>query len=137
MSNQKTEQAPVKRNIKEGFGPQKELVMYYADSPELKIGADKIRPEVRNRATGQVEFSSHIIQFYGHIFKTDNPAEQKIIEDTIEFEQEKIKRTTQAEYNIYLARFNDVSKMPASDAAKIYEKQAEENEQRMPTPGGG
>lgn len=100
---------PVKDNSK----------MYYSKSPQHRIGADKIQPEIRNSVTGDVIAPSGVIRFYANVYKTGDKKEQDLIESTPEFQRGMIKEITMAEYAAILKSKNAVHRMQASDLNEI------------------
>lgn len=118
---EKTEPKEVedKAEVKGPEKPVKESRMYYSKSPQHRIGADQIQPEVRNQVTGSVIIPSAVITFYGNIYKTENPEEMKLIEATKEFMQGKIKIITMAEYVAIQKSKNIMHKVQSSDLNEV------------------
>lgn len=73
------------------------LVIFWSPNMGMKIGAESIKPERRNPATGQILGQSGIIEFESGIYRTSDPAEIALIRECSSYKIGKIREISEKE----------------------------------------
>lgn len=77
--------------------PNTEVVFYAHHNKELMVGAESIRPEKRNQATGAQIRPSGVIQFRHGLYRTSDPKEIKLLREGGSFKIGRIREITEEE----------------------------------------
>jgi len=89
--------------------------IYWSGSEKFKLGADSIQQE-EHFVDGRMKSPAATINFFGNVYRTNDPAEQRVIETCPEFKQGLVREVTP----------NQLSTAQAAEAVRTGKKTAEQ-----------